>query len=125
MAREVAIMTAITRVTMRDKSPLFSTSESRTTEISLPAAPWDVPYVKQDAPPPPFNSLEASAARRAAMLAFIVANPGCDSGAVMECCALTRGQLDGYLRTLTREGRVAIKRVPGLNRTRYFPRGNI
>ncbi len=113
-------MTAIIRVETRGRSPMFSSEQTRPMSISLPAAPWETPHTTRDTPRPAIGAMREAAERKEQLYAYIAANPGCTYEPAMLACKLTRGQFDGYMRTLYKEGRVVAERGSRHLRNRYF-----
>lgn len=112
-------MNAITRVRIADASPMYSSAASRVMEISLPAAPWDTPYVKPPKTPEFTPEFKADA-----VLAYIRANPGADHVNAARDLDTTQASFFHSIKVLQRRGVIYSVRGEAGKRSRYYVKGD-
>jgi hypothetical protein len=112
-------MNAIVRVKIANLSPLYSSADGRVMEVSLPAAPWDTPYV-----PPPKPPEDTPETKADVVLRYIRDNGGADHVTAARELQITQASFFHSIKTLQRRGVIRTERGAAGKRSRYHVKEN-
>ena len=110
-------MTAIVRVKIANRSPMYSSADGNVAEVSLAAAPWDTPYVR---PVPKSQPQETEEER---ILAYVAANPGVSATRLYQGIRMKQTRFYAVLRRMVEAGQIIVAMPTGYGSAKlhYLP----